>query len=115
MERWRFGSSRPGPSKSQVIQREPKRAAACGFEAWLQREAAGLEDGDLVICSEPMWLCPYVRPRPRRLKGSQRHLKRRRRRSKTMLGLLHMALLNEHLGLKAQKVHGTQVPKLRRL
>jgi len=46
---------------------------------WLPREAKGLEDADIIICSEPMWLCPFLRPR----------------RSSVMLGVLHMALLNE--------------------
>ena len=32
-------------------------------QEWLPREAVGLEDADIIICSEPMWLCPFVRPR----------------------------------------------------
>jgi hypothetical protein len=32
-------------------------------EVWLPKEARGLEDAEIVICSEPMWLCPYIRPR----------------------------------------------------
>lgn len=48
-------------------------------KVWLPKEARGLEDAEIVICSEPMWLCPYIRPR----------------RTSAMLGVLHMALLNE--------------------
>ena len=32
-------------------------------EVWLPKEARGLEDAEIVICSEPMWLCAYIRPR----------------------------------------------------
>ncbi|CAE7669414.1 unnamed protein product [Symbiodinium sp. CCMP2592] len=48
-------------------------------EAWLPAVAPGLFDADLVLCSEPLWLCPFVRPR----------------HGRTMVGVLHMALLNE--------------------
>ena len=32
-------------------------------QVWLPKETRGLEDAEIVICSEPMWLCPYIRPR----------------------------------------------------
>ncbi|CAE7790368.1 unnamed protein product [Symbiodinium sp. CCMP2456] len=48
-------------------------------ETWLPSVAPGLFEADLVLCSEPLWLCPFVRPR----------------HGRTMVGVLHMALLNE--------------------
>ncbi|CAK0841847.1 unnamed protein product [Prorocentrum cordatum] len=62
-----------------------KRAARAGQATfgqlleWLPRVAPGLLDADLVVCSEPFWLCPPLAAL----------------RAGPMAGVLHMALLNE--------------------
>lgn len=99
---------------------------AIGLQEWLPREAKSLEDADIIICSEPMWLCPFVRPRwqciewifvcwliQRCIETEWKNQIIRRmpfagddsfeagtRRSSVMLGVLHMALLNELFGRK---------------